>query len=73
VAHVVVALDVAEIDGLGDARDLVDVAGVGPEVAVIDDAPDVALEMTMVDGIEPDERGEQPDIGFGEAFPAQEA
>src|SRR3954469_2206714 len=43
--HVVVALDVVEVDRVGDARLLVEVAQVAREVLVIGDAPQVALEV----------------------------
>ena len=49
VAHVIVPLDVAEIDRRRDARQLVDIARVGPQVLVIDDPPDVALEVPVID------------------------
>ena len=53
--HIVVALDVVEIDSLGDARRLVQVAGVGPQVGVVDQATLVALEVANVNGVEADE------------------
>jgi hypothetical protein len=71
VAAVVVVLDVAEIDGLGDARVLVELAGVGPEVPIVDEPPEVALEVADIDGIEADQRREQPPVGLGERVAGQ--
>jgi hypothetical protein len=65
-AAVVVLLDVEEVDRLGDAGVLIELARVGPQVRVVDQAPEVALEVADVDRIEPDQRGEQTPIGFGD-------
>lgn len=46
---VIVPLDVLEVHGPGDAGHLIEAARVGPQVRVVDDAPDVALEMTEID------------------------
>ncbi len=53
-------LDVREIHGAADPRHLVKLAGVIPEIGVIDETPEVALEVAVIDGIEPDQRREQP-------------
>ena len=50
--HVVVPFDMVEIDRLGNARKLVEILEITGEMRIVDDAPEVALEMTMVDGIE---------------------
>src|SRR4051812_20825803 len=49
--RVVVALDVVEVDRVGDARLLVEVAQVAGQVCVVVDAPQVALEVADVDGV----------------------
>ena len=64
VRHVVVPFDVVEIDRLGHARKLIEILEITGEMRVIDDAPEVAFEMTMVDGIEANERDEETPIGF---------
>ena len=66
VGDVVVALDVVEVDGAGDAVGLIEVFEVIEEVGVVDDSPEVALEMTVVDGVESHERDEQAPVGFDE-------
>jgi hypothetical protein len=71
VAAVVVVLDVVEVDGLGDARVLVQLARVGPQVRVVDEPPEVALEVADIDRIEADQGGEQPPVGLGEPVAEQ--
>src|ERR1700722_6049336 len=73
VAGVVVTLDLIEVDGLGDARDLVQLAQVVPEIWIVDDAPQIAFEVTVVDRFEADERGEQAPVSFGHARTSQVA
>ena len=64
--HVVVRFDMVEIDRLGDTGNLVEILQVAGQVRIVDDAPEVALEMAMVDGIEPKQRDEQSPIRFDE-------
>jgi hypothetical protein len=64
--HVVMPLDVVEVDGIRHSRYLVDVAGVGPEVRVIYQTAQVALEMHVVDGIEAEQRREEANIGLSQ-------
>src|SRR4029077_14715174 len=66
VGDVVVPLDVVEVHGVGDAVGLIEVFEVAEEVGVVDDPPEVALEMAVVDGIEAYEGDEQAPIGFDE-------
>ena len=66
VGDVVVPLDVVEVHGVGDAVGLIEVFEVAKEVWVIDDSPEVALEMAVVDGVEAHEGDEQAPIGFDE-------
>ena len=56
VRHVVMTLDVIEIDRVGDAGLLIQVHQIALQVWIIDDAAQVALEMAVVNRIEPDER-----------------
>ena len=69
VRRVVVALDLVHRDRLRDPRLLVEVAGVRPEVRVVDDSPAVALEMAVVDGVEAHERRKEPPVGLGRLVP----
>ena len=69
VAAVIVPLDVVEAHGLGDAGHLVEIAQVIPEIRIVDDAPQVALEVAVVDRVETHQRGEQPPVGFGDLPP----
>ena len=66
VGDVVMPLDVVEVDGVGDAVSLIEVFEVAEEVRVVDDAPEVALEMAVIDGVEAHEGDEQAPIGFDE-------
>lgn len=52
VGDVVMPLDVVKVHGVGDAVGLIEIFEVVEEVWVIDDPPEVALEMAMVDGVE---------------------
>ena len=47
-AAVVVVLDVVHEHGLRDARLLVKITGVGPQVGVVDNAPEITLEMADI-------------------------
>ena len=64
VAAVIVTLDMVEVHRLGDARHLIEIAQVIPEIGIVDDAPHVALEVAVVDRVETHQRGEQPPVGF---------
>ena len=66
VGDVVMPLDMVEVHGVGDAVGLIEVFEVAKEVRVIDDSPEVALEMAVVDGVEAHEGDEQAPIGFDE-------
>ena len=66
VGDVVVPLDVVEVHGVGNAVDLIEIFEVAEEVGVVDDPPDVALEMAVVDSVEAYEGDEQAPIGFDE-------
>ena len=66
VGDVVVPFDMVEVDGVGDAVCLIEIFEVAEEVRVIDNSPDVALEMAVVDGVETQEGDKQTPIGFDE-------
>ncbi len=72
VRHVVMALDVIEIDRLGDAGLLIQIHQITLQIWVIDDAPQIALEMPVINDVEPDERAEKSPIGFDDAVDRKE-
>lgn len=67
VSDVIVAFDMVEVHGLGDAVGLIEVFEIAEQVGVVDDPPDVALKVTVVDGVEPNQRDEQTPVGFDES------
>src|SRR5690606_3342473 len=73
VALVVVALDVLEVDGVGDAGNLVELAQVARQVREVGDAPAIALEVAVVDRIEAHQRREQAPVRLGDAIADQVA
>jgi hypothetical protein len=58
VAHVIVALDMDEIDRLAQFWSLIKIARIAPQVRIIGKHLQVALEVTDINGIKADERGE---------------
>ena len=66
-AAVIVPLDVIDVHGLGDARHLIEIAQIVRQVRIVDDAPQVALEVAVIDRVEADQRREQPPVGLGQA------
>ena len=73
VAPVVVLFYVVHVDGLRDAWLLIEVLQVTPQVRVVHDAPQVALEVAVVDGVEAHERREETPVGLRDAVAAQVA
>ncbi len=71
VAAVIVPLDVIETDGVGDARHLIKIAQIIPQIWIVDDAPQIAFEVAVIDGVEANERREQPPIRFRDLPPDQ--
>jgi len=53
VACVIVILDVLHINGTTDTGLLIQITDIAGQIGVVDDAPDIALEMPDIDGIEP--------------------
>ena len=66
VGDVVMPLDVIEVYSVGDAVGLIEVFEVAEEVRVVDDPPEVALKMAVVNSVEAHESDEQAPIGFDE-------
>ena len=60
--HVVMPLDVIEVHGIGDAVVLIEVFEIAEQVPIVDDAADIAFEVSMIDGVKADERDEQAPI-----------
>lgn len=71
VRDVVVPLDVVEIHRLCDAVGLVQVFEIAKQIRVVEDASDVALEMSVVDCVEPNECDEQAPVGLHEFRPEE--
>ena len=69
VRDVVVALDMVEVDRPGDTVGLVQVLEIPEEMGIIDDSPNIALEMSVVHDIKPNQRHEQAPVGFDELRP----
>ena len=64
VRDVVVPLDMVEIHSLSDAVGLVEVSEIPEEIWEIDDSPKVALKMTVVHRIKPNQRDKEPPVRF---------
>ena len=72
-AGVVVVLDVVHVDGFGHALVLVQVTRVRPQVGIVRNPFQVALEVTHVDRVETHQGGEQPPVGLGQSASEQVA
>ena len=72
-ALVIMALDVVEADRLLDPRLRAKLVAIAPQICIVGDAADVALEVADINRIETDQRGEQPDIRFRQGIAEQEA
>ena len=59
-------LDLREVGGVAEAGGLEEVACVGPQHGQLAELVPVALEVPVVDGVEADQRREQPDVGLGD-------
>ena len=69
VCHVVMTLDVIEIDGISDARLLIQVHQIALQIWVIDDTPEIALEMAVIDRVEPNKRAKKPPVRLDNTVP----
>src|SRR5438270_5660292 len=52
-AAVIAELDPGQVDGLGDARHLVEVARVIRQIVVVGNPPQIAFEVRVIDRVEP--------------------
>ena len=71
VRHVVVTLDVIEVDGSGDPRLLIYINQLNLHIRIIDDAPNVAFEVAVIDDIEPNECAKETPVRFNNALAEQ--
>ena len=69
---VVVRFDLCEVDGVTESGGLEQIARVVPQHRHLAEFASVALEVAVIDGIEPRQRGEQAHIGFGDGVAHQE-
>ena len=73
VRHVVMTLDVIEIDRVDNAWVLIKVHQIALEIWVVDDAAQIALEMAVINDVESDECAEKSPIGFDHAVVEKKA
>ena len=66
VTEVIVMLDMVHVDGLCHIFVLIEFTGISPQVGIIFQTADIALEVTYVYRVEPDKRSEQPPVGLGQ-------
>ena len=71
VRHVVVTFDVIEVNRGCDSGLLVKVHQVTLQIRIIDDTPNVALEVAVIDDVEPNECAKETPIRFNNA-PAEQ-
>ena len=64
VGHVIMTLDVIEIDRVGNSWLLIQIHQITLQVRVIDDAAQIAFEVSVINDVEPDERAEKSPVGF---------
>lgn len=70
-AAVIMPLDLIDVNRLGNSGHRIEVAQIIPQVGIIGDTPQVAFEMTVIDGVKANERGKEPPIRFGDLPPDQ--
>ena len=61
-AAIIVAFDVIEADSVSESRHLIEIAQIVSKIWIVDDAPQIAFEVTVVNGVEGDQRGEKPPV-----------
>ena len=64
VRDVIMPLDMVEIHGLGDTVGLIEVFEISEETRIIDDSPDIALKVSVVDRVEPNQCDKKAPVGF---------
>jgi hypothetical protein len=68
---IIMLLDLHEVDGVPEARRLKEVACVGPQNRHLGQFLPVAFAECVVDGIESDKSGEEPDVRLGDGIANQ--
>jgi hypothetical protein len=63
-SNVIVAFDVVEIDSLGNAVVLIQIGQVSPKVRIIENAPEAALEVNVVNDVETNQGAKEAPIGL---------
>ena len=66
VAAIIVPFDLVDAHCFGDTWYLIKLAQIIPQIGIVGDAAQIALEMTEIDRIKADERREQPPVRFGD-------
>jgi hypothetical protein len=62
-------LDVIEIDGVGDARLPIQIHQIALQIWVIDDTAKIALEMAVIDRVEPNKSAKKPPVRLDNMIP----
>ena len=62
-------LDVIEIDGIGDARLLVQIHQITLQIWIVDDAAKIALEMAVIHGVEANKSAKKPPVRLDNTVP----
>ena len=65
-AGIIMLFNMLHIHRFSNARLLVKITQIVREVGVINNAAQIAFKMAHIDGIKPDQCGEQPPIRFGD-------
>ena len=69
VCDVIVTLDMIEVHGFRNPFLLKQILEIPEQVRIVDDPPDVALEVTVIYRVEPNQRREQVPIGLRDLIP----
>ena len=69
----IVALDMRHVDGFCYARQLVNIPGKTPDIRVIDNSPEIGLEMRDINRIETYKRRKQSHVRFCQFITCQVA
>ena len=67
VCNVIMPLDVVEIDSFSDAGLLIQIHQVTLQVRIIDDAPQIAFEVPVINSVESDQSAKKSPIRFDDA------
>src|ERR1700722_3003662 len=73
VALIIMVLDVEEVDGLGDARQVVKLPQIAAQRWVVPDLAMIALEVSEIDWVEADKGGEEAPVSFRQPLADEEA